>query len=401
MYIYIFYLSSCYFLFLFFVLFCRYTPTEVLRLLDLLSSWLEEYPSREVVIISGGSMNGFQSTIYCNLLDENGNLSGDSNDDGGGGGLLSTGNRDNNNMGSADSFASMTSGKASCKIVQICVGAVVGHIGDLDVPLSDELYSVKRRFLFEHFNPQSKSHVGVVEIESKQFESWDYANTKFMDRFQLNVASVKWSLLNIDNNNSKTANELPPNLLLASTTSHMLPTLWRVVKGHIQYFHLNRDIILHEPNRIPKSVDKRALLVIEGVSRVFISQDSIWRRIHAVLKKSRYFDMAFSQGTVLTHNIISIFVFVFNNLAETDVFHVPSSFVIRKVWEKFTIGYIHIEAAKHSSDTAITPETVLAGCESVVANLTVDVDYFIKFMRQIMEVQILLEYFSASMGNFD
>ena len=42
----------------------RYTPAEVLMLLDLVSSWLEANPStREVIVVAGGVSQSFNTTI--------------------------------------------------------------------------------------------------------------------------------------------------------------------------------------------------------------------------------------------------------------------------------------------------------------------------------------------------
>jgi hypothetical protein len=47
-----------------------YSPSETLRLLDMVSEWAELVPGREIVIVTGGVDVGHCTNIYCQLLDD-------------------------------------------------------------------------------------------------------------------------------------------------------------------------------------------------------------------------------------------------------------------------------------------------------------------------------------------
>jgi hypothetical protein len=241
-----------------------YTSSEVLRVLDMISEWVECFEQRDVILICGGVSVGRWTNIYVehqqgyqteqsmnhlgsaldnpsyvsNNIPNNGKVSPIPSP-------MASPNPHNNNGGFINSRVDNNNGGGvvtRVDIRQVCVGSLIGVEDDENLKSAGILYSPYRTFKYEHCKYMHDPHCSLINIvnetpQPKIPKSSDFNNYIFQQKniitSVLKLDEKKEFLSVIDESEEK-------SFVPANRMNLDIVKLWDTIKGfYYIYFIFN------------------------------------------------------------------------------------------------------------------------------------------------------------------
>jgi len=382
-----------------------FSPSETLRLLDLLSTWLEEYPGREVIIVCGGVSVGHTTTITCDLLYQGGNFGASSEEhiSAAGGAQLTDAEGGSGEM-SGEASAALGESKEQhyqkeeqqqrqqqqrppVTIRQICVGSFIGVPGD-DPPIEEgHLFSQQRRFRYLHDAFNRTPHCGLVEVGDNRSiqrpEDFQRANIELCDKMRME------QLLEANGN--------------GALRNETVSSIWKSTKAHLS--------TRSKKGQNPGSLDEDAIALSKAVTRALGASavKPLFQQVHDGFVEGA-FELPLDDGSAMEESFMAASRVLLDGLPQRSrqICPYPSSLALRLVWGKFLLSAAAQMDAKAKGGAASTSNDFSAIADAatfsttpaqfVCASVCADVAFLTSFICEAVETQALLEYFSIQSG---
>lgn len=348
----------------------QYTTREVLRLLDMLTQWIEQSESREVLIIAGGNAVGYETSI------------------------------------SAEQLAGPSSAVTTLR--QLCIGTLIGIKGEGQQLGSEsvdwELYSTRHKFTFKSSNYVDYPHIGVATFIG------DINDGMKIDLQVMCNSDIKGKLTSLSR--IKKFGENSISFPISDNYSEAVIKTIAAVEAHLHAMKQDQDNKKKgAPLNANTNANVNAVNISHFISRACRENVKILKECHEALKSLEFLDLPLNNGVCLVETIsLSCLLFLESvALSVRAGLSPPSSFCVRQVWKKCLLPYERLrnleikESDGDDNDNDIKTDVedidkVTSPAEVVSACLCSDGDYFIRFIRDCFEVQSLLEYFAMEIG---
>ena len=325
-----------------------YTTKETLRLLDILSEWLEDKSkNRQVIIVTGGVTIGRCTTIECELNDT----------------YYYDGHPPQTDDGQE------IPSKVTVSIQQLCCGSLVGVPGDDVIRPSGALHSMYRSFKYEHTRHINSAHCGLIELLPQQGSYTSNIDFLFMLRNQLNKGAMGAEMI-----------YTPPTGVISDKECD---AIWNRVLHCVSGDYKNND----------------ADQLISSIR--FCCEDSkdVFTCAHKLYREKSNFGMPSNGGIVVEETFLAVNHWILSHMSSNyqKICPLGSTFVIRQLWAKFCVT----EHPPLRAESGFVDKEPLSESEILAITLNTDVEVFTNFVCQIMEHQALVELFAYQMAQLD
>lgn len=428
----------------------RYNAEEVTTVLNILSTWMEAKPfEREVLILTAGVSKGFSTTIKVERTDLVGessileagqsHVTVNSND-------IQNDNRQRNSIqpSTAPSYplneSSTAQSSFSLRMKQLCCGPLVGIIEDEMPRAHGALFSGSRKFRFQHRATGDGSNlmpqVGLVEIPTAEMKIVAMKSFEASRHQQPHASKSAAAVISG-----------PPirpvaKLMGADELRGFIGTAnWKAVRNRGRLREdpgLNRlfSILVslvddntpdeeeeeeegdgNEDQRSARNDERGAVFnqVRQAVSIVLRQESNVLRDCHEVFKEQLTFALPSTGGVAVEQCFFHVICWVMRRFKPNSrkICKIPSSFIIRLIWQKFTREMSVREENDEKDDGAVMKKgshelkrnkPFLDAHDSSVllcSNFSSDFSIFNDFIQQLFESQIILDYIAYSEGFLD
>lgn len=437
------------------------SPSECLRLLDILSAWMEEFSGRQVLVVCGGVGVGHSTSIKVeHILEEvpipgvapndslsrsldqidaensgpvvgfdDGSLAGEVPPRSSQGSRSRPRSRLGAGSGQRGADGAETAGRQDgpegrlrvahprheIVIRQLCVGPLVGVYSEEQPMESGQLASHHRLFTFTHEEFNLHPHCGLITVP-------DNRSTPSQEAFQkpqlelCNQARLR--AFQLEKSARPGASHGPPSTPAASSAplellaDPLVSSLWRKVRFHLAINRMKRDrrgakADTDGSDSAHVALDADAVILSNAVNLALDAQavQPLFLRIHELLTTGG-FAFPLGGGADVEETLLSISHWLLHHMPRESriVCPPPSSLVVRLLWEKFALNSNAAAPASSLTTTMVGagvgpdgPVPSQVVCSSMVA----DASYLAAFLRQTIEAQALIEHFALVDGIAD
>jgi hypothetical protein len=158
------------------------------------------------------------------------------------------------------------------------------------------------------------------------------------------------------------------------------------------------------PTAFQEPVDPFVTEIRRALDVICRRERPVFEECHELFLRQDHFPLPVTGGINVERSILAMTACILSKMqpATRAVCKVPSSFVVRLVWEHYERQATKLVKPADSFGavkSADVGETVLA--EFVTASMSADVEYFVRLLRTCFEVQLVVEYHAYSRGLLD